>query len=165
MIIQILIRWIQNLIEIFRRIYYSMHGAIEIEGVLDQNKSKGNAYCFNVEHDNKTYQVQVISPQENLSTMGSKPVTLWWIPGNKGAMRSIYASDSKSRRALLTCDIVSAVSVLLLLAIFVMIYITVSSHKSGQSAPMSLMVATDIVFVVLIVVMIVASVIRRKLRK
>ncbi len=165
MIIQVFICWIQNLIDIFRRIHYSLHGAIEITGVYNPDKSKGDAYCFDIEHDSQACQVHVISPQENLSTMGSKPVTLWWIPGKKGAMRAVYANDPKTRRALLIWDIVSAISFILLLGVFAMVYVVVAVQKPGESIPVSLITVTEFTFLAVIAAMIVASVMRKKLRR
>ncbi len=167
MIIQVFTWWIQSLIDIFRRIHYSVRGAIEITGIYNQNKSKGNVYYYDVEHENETYQVYVVSPRYDLSTMGNKPVALWWIPGKKRAMRDVYRNDADSRRSLLTWDIVSAVSALLLLALFLMVYLTITYHGSGQSEsmPMSMVITVDIIFVGAIVAMIVASVMRKKLMK
>ena len=164
MILQALVHWIYCLIDIFRRIHYSLHGAIEVTGVCDPGKTKGNAYCFNIEHEGQTRQVYVVSPRDDLSTLGDYPTALWWIPGKNRAMRSVFENDPESRRKLLFWDIVSAVAFLLLIAVFVAVYVSVS-QQSGASTSQSLMMTVDILFIASIVVMIVAYVKRKKLRK
>ena len=79
-------------------------------------------------------------------------------------MRSLFENDPESRRKLLTWDIVSAVSFLLLIAVSVAVYASVS-QQSGASTSQSLMMTVDILFIASIVGMIVAYVMRKKLRK
>ena len=160
MILQAFVLWIHYLINQIRRIHYTLHHAIDVIAVYNRT---GKRAQFSFEYNGKPYSVYVAGPESMVNWLtDGKQVKLRWIPEKKGAMLSEYADDSKSRKAVLICDIISIVSFAGLLAVCAAVSLGVSKADSSASLSQFRIILTDAVVVGAIVLLIVMWRIRKK---
>lgn len=159
--------WFFNIANWIRRIFYVLRHAIIVEAVCDtsdgSNTYTNESKVFRFTHEGQEITTTLTESDAILQKIEKgQTVRLFWIPGKKRAMLDPYKTDKESRSTLLICDIVSVLSVIVMIIGFVLI--SSSTKRSNNASIMSSMLLSMIFVYSSILLMIIMSIIRKKLK-
>lgn len=150
--------WVYSIINMIRRIMWHKKNPIEI--TVKHMGSVKQTEHYRIGYQDQSYEIVAYSDvtRKLKDSVDEYDVLLRWIPGKKTAMLSEYAIDLQSQKGLYTCDIISLIS--LLVMIVSLVFIGVFSTKTT-----SLVGISCCLLLVSIVSMIIMSIIKRRYKK